>query len=113
MIDSTDDKEIFLALQHLKHSKHEVVLFHVTDKAKEFDFNFENRLYKFIDLESGEELKLQPGQVKDFYIRRMNERKTNLKMKCAQYKIDFVEADIQQGYQTILLSYLVKRSKMI
>ena len=113
MLDSTDENDIFLALQHLKHSKHEVVLFHVMDKAKELDFTFENRPYKFVDLETGEELKLQPNQVKDFYIEKMQERKASLKLKCAQYKIDFVEADINEGFQPILLSYLVKRSKMV
>jgi uncharacterized protein (DUF58 family) len=113
MLDSTDENDIFLALQHLKHSKHEVVLFHVMDKAKELDFTFENRPYKFVDLETGEELKLQPNQVKDFYVEKMQERKASLKLKCAQYKIDFVEADINEGFQPILLSYLVKRSKMV
>jgi len=113
MLDSTDENAIFLALQHLKHSKHEVVLFHVMDKAKELDFTFENRPYKFVDLETGEELKLQPNQVKDFYVEKMQERKASLKLKCAQYKIDFVEADINEGFQPVLLSYLVKRSKMV
>ncbi len=113
MLDSLDENEIFLALQHLKHCKHEVVLFHVVDKAKEMDFNFENRPYKFVDMETGEELKLQPNQVKDFYVEKMGQRKANLKLKCAQYKIDLVEADINEGYKSILTSYLVKRSKMI
>lgn len=113
MLDSIDENEIFMALQHLKHCKHEVVLFHVMDKAKEIDFAFENRPYKFIDMESGEELKLQPNQVKEYYVEKMAERKAKLKLKCAQYKIDFVEADINEGYTSILTSYLVKRSKMI
>ena len=113
MLDGEDENEIFLALQHLKHSKHEIVLFHVLDKSKELDFNFENRPYKFIDLETGEELKLQTNQVKDFYIEKMQERKLRLKLKCAQYKIDLVEADINEGFQQVLLSYLVKRSKMV
>ncbi len=113
MLDSIDENDIFLALQHLKHSKHEVVLFQVMDKSKELDFKFENRPYKFVDLETGEELKLQPNQVKDFYVQKMQERKANLKLKCAQYKIDLVEADINEGFQPVLLSYLVKRSKMV
>ena len=33
-------------------------------------------------------------------------------MKCLQYKIDFVEADINEGFHPILQKYLVKRSKM-
>jgi len=113
MLDSLEEQELFLALQHLKHNKHEVVLFHVVDKMKEIDFTFENRPYKFIDMETGEELKLQPNQVKDLYIERMQERNNNLKLKCAQYKIDLVEADVNEGFQSVLLSYLVKRSKMV
>jgi len=38
MLDSGGDNEaLFGALQHLKHNKHEVVLFHVVDQAKEID----------------------------------------------------------------------------
>ena len=32
---STDETKLFEALRHLKHNKHEVVLFHVFDKEKE------------------------------------------------------------------------------
>lgn len=113
MLDSLEENELFLALQHLKHNKHEVVIFHVIDKSKEENFTFENRPYKFVDMETGEELKLQPNQVKDFYVEKMKERKNYLKLKCAQYKIDLVEADINEGFHSVLLSYLVKRSKMI
>lgn len=113
MMDSADDKDIFLALQHLRHNKHEVVLFHVVDKKQELDFEFENRPYLFVDMETGEELKLQPNQVKERYLNLMAERKNALKIKCAQYKIDFVEADINEGSQPVLLEYLLKRSRMV
>jgi len=64
---NSENEELFSALQHLKYKKHEVVLFHVVDKSKELDFEFENKPYHFIDLESGEELKLNPSQIKDQY----------------------------------------------
>ena len=108
----TDNDRLFSALQHLKHNKHEVVLFHVVDKSKEVDFEFENRPYLFVDMESGEKVKLQSNQVKDYYIQQMAEYKEALKLKCLQYRIDFVEADINEGFRPILQSYLVKRSKM-
>ncbi|MEZ4888681.1 MAG: DUF58 domain-containing protein [Chitinophagales bacterium] len=107
-----NSEEIFSALQHLKYSKHEVILFHVVDKKKELDFEFENRPYVFIDIETGEEVKLQPNQVKDFYQEQMKKFLTELKLKCGQFSIDFVEADINQDFRQILLPYLVKRSKM-
>jgi uncharacterized protein (DUF58 family) len=114
MMDSAaDPDELFSALQHLKHNKHEVILFHVTDKSKEVDFNFENRPYRFIDMETGEELKLHPNEIKDTYVSQMEAYKKELLLKCGQYKIDFVEADINLGFNQVLMPYLVKRTKMI
>lgn len=107
------NEELFSALQHLRYRKHEVILFHVTDKSKELDFEFENRPHHFIDLESGEEVKLNPTQVKEAYIQNLHKFYEELKLKCSQFKIDFVEADIRQGFDLVLHTYLVKRSKMI
>ena len=107
-----DNEKLFSALQHLKHNKHEVVLFHVVDKSKELNFEFENRPYIFIDMETGEKVKLQSNQVKDYYKEQMAKFQEQLKVKCLQYKIDFVEADIHKGFKPILQAYLVKRSKM-
>ncbi len=104
--------QLFSALQHLKHNKHEVVLFHVVDQSKELNFEFENRPYQFIDMETGEQVRLQPNQVKDYYVKQVQSFKDELKLKCLQYRIDFVEADIHKGFKPILQSYLVKRSKM-
>ncbi|MEL7220047.1 MAG: DUF58 domain-containing protein [Bacteroidota bacterium] len=104
--------QLFAALQHLKYNKHEVVLFHTVDKRQELDFEFENRPYEFVDLETGEKVKLQPNQVKDHYVKQVNDYIEALKMRCLQYRIDFVEADINKGFKPILQQYLVKRSKM-
>jgi uncharacterized protein (DUF58 family) len=107
----TDD--LFAALQHLRHNKHEVVLFHVVDKNKEIDFDFDNRPYKFIDMESGQELKIHPHEVKEQYIKSVGDFTRELKLKCGQYRIDFVEADINKGFRQILLPYLLKREKLL
>lgn len=113
MFDSAEDQnDIFSALQHLRYAKHEVVLFHVVDKQKELEFEYDNRPYLFVDLESGEKIKLQPNEVKQFYLDKITTLKEDLKMKCLQYKIDFVESDINSGVYNILQTYLVKRSKM-
>ena len=104
--------ELFSALQHLKFNKHEVILFHVVDRQKELDFNFENRPYVFVDMETGEKVKLQAGQVKDYYVTQMAKFETELKLRCGQYKIEFVEADINKGYRQVLLPFLIKRAKM-
>ena len=59
MLDNSErSDELFSALQHLKHNKHEVILFHTVDKSKEIDFDFANRPYTFVDMESGDEVKV-------------------------------------------------------
>ncbi len=110
--DVEKQNEMFSALQHLKYAKHEVVLFHVVDKKQEIDFEFENRPYEFIDMESGESVRLQSNEVKQYYTEKIASYKEALRMKCLQYKIDFVEADINTGFHSILEAYLVKRKKM-
>ncbi|MBV6484260.1 MAG: hypothetical protein KFKLKKLM_00755 [Flavobacteriales bacterium] len=113
MMENTgQQEELFSALQHLKHNKHEVILFHTVDKDKEIDFNFENRPYQFIDLESGEEIKLHPNEVKESYIAQIQEQTNQLKLKCGQYGIEFVEIDVNKGFHQVLLTYLIKRKKM-
>ncbi|MBP7183957.1 MAG: DUF58 domain-containing protein [Saprospiraceae bacterium] len=114
MFDNSDDAdEMMSALQHLKYNKHEVILFHVTDKSKELNFEYENRPYLFIDMETGEQVRVQSNQIKEQYVKQIQQFKYDLQLKCLQYKIDFVEADISEGYRQILQQYLVKRSKLL
>ena len=113
MFDNMNEQEkLFKSLQHLKHNKHEVILFHVTDKKHELDFKFESRPYRFVDVETGEEVKVHSHLVREKYMESIAVYKKMLTEKCAQYKIDFVEADINLGYQQILLPYLLKRQKL-
>jgi len=85
----------------------------VTDKSKELDFEFENRPHHFIDLENGTEIKLNPVQIREAYTQSINSFTEELKLKCSQFRIDFVEADLKEGFDKILSTYLVKRSKII
>jgi uncharacterized protein (DUF58 family) len=107
-----DTTDLLAALQHLKHRNHEVLIFHVSDKSTEEEFNFAERPYIFVDIETGEEVKLQPSQVRTQYFRAMNDYKQELALKCGQYKIDFIPVDIKEPFEKILMSYLIKRSKV-
>jgi uncharacterized protein (DUF58 family) len=113
MLDDSDPELMFSALQHLRYNKHEVVLFHVVDKELELDFEFENRPHEFIDMESGEKVRLQSNAIKEYLVPKLKEHKENLRQKCLQYKIDFVEADINEGFNPILEKYFVKRKNML
>lgn len=112
MLESGLEDEIFAALQHLKHNKHEVVLFHVLDHDKELDFAFDNRPYLFIDMETNEQIKLRPQEVRKAYLEHMTGFYERLKMKCLQYQIDFVAADQKAGFTPVLQAFLVRRGKM-
>ncbi|NOZ34544.1 MAG: DUF58 domain-containing protein [Chlorobi bacterium] len=112
MFSSEEPEKLFSALQHLKHNKHEVILFHVTDKAHELDFQYNNRPYKFIDMETGESIKLNPNEIRNSYVFSSKEYVDKLKLKCGQYKIDFIEADVNSDFKEILIPYLIKRSKL-
>ncbi len=109
---SESQEEVFKSLQHLKHNKHEVLLFHVSDHETELNFNFEDRPFEFVDLESGVKLKLNPSEVKSRYTSSQEEFHRSLKFKCNQLKIDFISANTGTDYFSVLQSYLIKRSKM-
>jgi len=67
MFQPDNEEALFNALQHLKHDKHKVVLFHVIDTEKELNFNFDNNPRKFIDIENGEEVNIFADSVKEAY----------------------------------------------
>ena len=112
MFEGENTDEIFKALQHLKHSKHEVLLFHVSDHETELAFNFDEKPYEFIDLENGERLKLNPAEIRDQYTVQLKSFHKELQIKCNQLKIDFISANTQTSYYAVLQAYLIKRSKM-
>jgi uncharacterized protein (DUF58 family) len=113
MFDSTENTDdLFKALQHLKHNKHEVIVFHVIDHQTELFFDFEDRPMEFVDLETNEKIKLNPSDVKERYRLEADRFHKSLKMRCNQYKIDFIEADVQSDFNTVLQTYLIKRAKM-
>jgi uncharacterized protein (DUF58 family) len=104
---------LFAAIQHLKYNKHEVIIFNVSDKEKELDFNFDNRPHHFIDMESGEQVRVHPNKIRESYRSLLTQYRHELELKCAQYHIDLVDAYIEDDYNSLLKSYLIKRNKMV
>jgi uncharacterized protein (DUF58 family) len=111
-LDKTLDEQ-FEAYKHLKYNKHEVIIFYLSESLTEIDLEFDNKPYNFIDIESGESVKLNPNQLKNEYKNKAENHLKELKLKCLQYKIDLVELDINKGYEKIINSYLLKRQKML
>ena len=114
MMDDVDQiEELFSALQHLRYNKHEVILFHIVEGRHEVDFNFENRPYEFVDLESGEKVKLQPHQIRDEYTSRMQSFQEMIENRCHQYQIDRVPVDLSQPVEQVLYSFFMKRNRLL
>ena len=63
-------------------------------------------------METGKELKLNPADIRERYNESMNAYFNQIRLKCMQYHIDFVPADINEGFERILLSFLIKRTKL-
>jgi uncharacterized protein (DUF58 family) len=106
-------QSLFAAIQHLKYSKHEVVIFNVTDRQKELEFNYDNRPHHFIDIESGEQVRVHPNKIREAYQSALHKYRHELELKCAQYQIDIIDAYLDEGYNNVLKSYLIKRNKMV
>jgi len=100
------------ALQHLRHNAHDVVLFHVLDSETEVHFGFENRPTRFMDLETGEEIRMFPAEARERYVEHMERLRAELASKCAQYRVDWVEVDRAAGVYPVLSAYLVRRTTM-
>lgn len=114
MIDDSPGMEtLFSALQHLRYNKHEVILIQVLDKKQELDFEFENRPYAFVDLESGEQLRLQPAAIRDNYREQMEQFRKTIENQCYQYNISRLEIDLSEPVDRALHSFLLKRNKML
>lgn len=100
------------ALRHLRHNKHEVILFHTFDHAHELLLDYAARPHRFIDLETGKQVRLQPSEIADAYSREMLHQQAELQQRCLQYHIDYVPVDVAQGFHQVLLPFLLKRSKV-
>lgn len=108
-----DEKKLFSALQHLKHNKHDVVLFHTFSQTKELDFDFSNTPKRFEDVETGEYINLYADMTRESYQKATADFFNTIKLKCAKYNIKYVPAPIEMGFNSILTNFLVERQKFI
>ncbi|GGB69543.1 hypothetical protein GCM10007424_06890 [Flavobacterium suaedae] len=106
-----ENSDLFNALQHLKHNKHKVVLFHVVDKKTEFNFDFDSTPRKFIDVETGEQINLFAENVKEEYEKSVSKYFKNIEETCIQYKIKYVPVSVEEKFEKILTTYLVEKQK--
>lgn len=111
MFQSGNEEELFNALQHLKHDKHKVILFHVIDNKTELNLDYDNTPRKFIDLESGEEVTIFADNVKQEYEKGVNAYFKKLALTCSQNKIKYIPVGVSDSFEKILTTYLVEKQK--
>ncbi|MBC7525321.1 MAG: DUF58 domain-containing protein [Flavobacterium sp.] len=109
MFQDGDQEGLFNALQHLKHNKHKVVVFHVIDEKRELNFDFDTTPRKFIDVESGEIVNLFSENVKEEYEKKVSDYFKKLSLTCAQNKIKYVPVNVGASFEKILTTYLVEK----
>jgi uncharacterized protein (DUF58 family) len=107
-----DLESMFDAIKHLKHNKHEVIVFHTLHRRTELDFDFGTGPLTIEDAETGEKLKLTPSEVKADYMKAVSSYTAEIKSKLNQYKIDYVEADTDESVDKALIAFLLKRKRM-
>lgn len=111
MFQGGDDERLFKALQHLKHNKHKVILFHVLDKKTELNFNFDNSPRKFIDLETGDEVNLFAENIKTEYEKLVKSYFEKIVNTCAMYKIKYVPVYVDEKFEKLMTTYLIEKQR--
>jgi uncharacterized protein (DUF58 family) len=105
--------DLLRALRHLRHRGHEVVVFHVLEGQTERQFNFPDRPMLFRDVETGEEVSLRPAQMREHYEEAVEHFTETFRRSCREHDIDFAELDTNAAYDTALMSYLNKRTRLV
>ena len=110
LIEGAESQEqVVRALRRLRHKGHEVLIFRILEGTTERLFNLPDRPMVLRDMESGNELSLHPGQLREAYMKRMASLTEILRRQCLEHAIDYVELDTAVPYDKALLAYLNKR----
>ncbi len=106
-----NEEPLFDALRHLRHCKHEVLLFHTFDRDKELELNYGNKPYLFIDMETDKRVKMFPNEFAERYRNEMTRQTELVKQHAMQYNIDYVPVDVNLGFEQVMLPFVLKRAK--
>lgn len=111
MFQNQDEEALFKALQHLKHNKHKVIVFHTYSRTHELEFDFSNTPKKFIDIETGETLNLFADNVKAEYHKAVQKYFEKISLACSQYRIKYVPVAVEDNFDKVMLTYLTEKQK--
>ena len=102
-----DPDKLVSGLKHFRYSGHEVIVFHILDKA-EVDLKI-GEGDRLIDMESGEIFKCDPQLIQKEYAGRLLEWRSRIQKECLNNLIDYYFLDTNTPFDLGLLSFLQKR----
>jgi uncharacterized protein (DUF58 family) len=94
-------------LKHLRHRRHDVIVFHVLDPA-ELDFPFE-RVTLFKGMEQLPEVVADPRSIRKAYLEEFGKFVRSVELGCRYQRIDYVQLRTDQPLDLALSSYLASR----
>ncbi len=113
LFENMDEHEALIsALKHLRHRKHEVLLFNVLEKRSERELAFSDNKFVFEDLETGAEVEVLPAQVREDYKEKVADYTRKFIAACSEFEIDYEEIDTESDFDVALLAYLNKRRRL-
>jgi uncharacterized protein (DUF58 family) len=102
--------EVLKGLAHFRHRRHEVLVFHILDPAERaFDFG---EPATFVDQETGEEVALEPWEIRAAYQARLAAWGDRYRDECRRAQIDYVPLSTDTPYDQALYRYLEKRRRL-
>jgi len=104
-----DEKEVMRALRHFRHKHHEVLIFHLFDRA-ELNFPFE-RLTQFVDMETNQRLQVDPRYVRAEYLEQIDAFVNEYRRDCSESHVEYVVTDTSVPYDFMLTAYLGRRKR--
>ena len=106
----TDADPLRNALQHLRHRKHDVAIFHLLDHM-EMDFQFD-RPIRFTDMETTFRLLTEPALIRQQYLRELEGHIAQLRDGCRELNVDYQQVVTDRNYEEAISNFLLERSRI-
>lgn len=104
-----DPDKIVDALAQFRHRGHDAIVIQVLDDA---ELNFpETRMCTFRDMETGEKLAVDGGEVAAEYNRQLTAFLERFKKSCFEHNFDYVLANTRTPYESLLTAMLSRRKR--
>ncbi len=106
-----DIDSVLNVLKRFHYKKNDVIVFQILDPIEE-SFAFEKNAV-FIDMETDEELTTQPHQIQKAYADAFTDYLERIKKECLNFGIEYNLINTTQPFDTALLSFIKKRSRLM